>query len=176
MGRRVDAAGKPRDDDPAEPAQLPRDGFGEQAAIGRGVAGADHGYGAPAEQAGVAQRAQQRRSALGRGQQGRVGGIGLRDQPAPQPGKLGELALGGRSRADSQGPLAPAAARQLGQRVQRRFGAAEGLQQMAKGLRTDALAAAEPQPSRAFVLIQPLAHRAEHGKSGKVCQFDYYKL
>jgi hypothetical protein len=69
MGRRVDAAGQPRNDDDARLAKSRRQVPGNAAAISRGVARADHRHGRAAEHFGLAQHGQHGRRIFDRVQQ-----------------------------------------------------------------------------------------------------------
>ena len=119
MRRGVDAAGEAGDHGEAGLAQLPRHVTGEAAAVQRGVAGADDADHRPGRQLAAAAQRQHRRGVLDRGQDLGIVGLAGGDEAAAGPGQRLQLALrlgdGGRLQP---GPPA-AAARQLGQRLDR---------------------------------------------------------
>jgi hypothetical protein len=105
-------------------------------------------------------------SAMG-SQGGGVIGFALGDQAPAHLLQAGNLVGGRRGRVDGNGPPT-AAARQFRQDGKGGLGAAETAQQPAKGHGPDLLAAAEPQPGQAFVILQGLPfHGRRMAKPGK---------
>jgi hypothetical protein len=127
-----------------------RDVARQAAAVGRGVAGADHGDGPLPQQVAPAEHRDDRRGVLEGGQGRRVVRLDHGQQPRADRLQRRQLALGRLGRADPDRPGPAAAPRQIRQGPERRFGVAETGQKAAKGDRPHVLAADQAQPGEAF--------------------------
>ena len=126
-------------------AELLRQAAGDALAAGGGDAGADHGEAGPGHQPRVAQRPQQRRRRIDRGQHLRVAGVAEDQQPRSQPVAFRHLRLHLGRRGQGETAIA-APADHIGEGLQGAGGAAEALEKLAEGDGADAVRAGQPQP------------------------------
>ena len=159
MGTGIDAAGQSRDHHEASLSQVGGKPFGETPSVQRGVAGADHGDGGPRQQMTLAHDADQRRRVLNVNQIRRIARLDLGNENGADRLLSFHLALRRRQRADRHGLAPSAAARQIGQGLERRRRRTEAFDQPVKSDGSDVLATDEPQP------VQPLGGGKGSGRS-----------
>jgi hypothetical protein len=118
----------------------------EHAAIGAGIARADHRHRWRCQQLGAAAHDQERRRVGDLGEALRIARLALGDQRAAELGDRRELGLGLLAPAAPPALLAARRAGEPRQLLERAGRAAEAAQQLSEGLRPDPTRAAELQP------------------------------
>jgi len=138
-------------------ARLARQPLGETQTRGRGIARADDGDRRQMQHGGLAAHGQKRRSVVDHLQPGRIIGLPERHEGDAEGFRRLELTLGVLAGMDAGGTARAAAAGEIGQRRQRRAGAAVVVDQRAEGARADIVAADEAKPIEPLLLAQPHA-------------------
>ena len=157
MGGGVDAAGEAGDDDEALGGEVGCEEFGEAAAVGRCVAGADEGDGAGLEDRGVAEDGDDRGRGFQEQEEGRIGRVVGEEDVAAEAsdGVLFAAGFGfggGVGRGGAAGFLSDE-----GQGVEGGFGGAEAGEEAAVGDGADAFGAGEAEAGEGHWIFERLA-------------------
>lgn len=154
MRRTVDAAGEAGDDGIALAAELGGEQLRHLDAGERGVARADDGDRRQREDRGLAFDRDDRRRLVDGPKHRRIVGLADADEAGAVARRRRNLGFGFRSTRDAQAPHDAALVRQLGQRLERRLGRTEAVDQVAEGGRADILGTDEAKPGDALALGQ----------------------
>ena len=157
MAGGVDAARQAGDDDKARGAKIARQPLGETQARGRGIARADDRDRRQMQHGGLAAHGQERRGVVHHLQPARIFRLCERDESDAERLRRLELALAVVAGMDAGGAARAAAAGKIGERRQRRAGAAVMVDQRPEGARADIVAADEAKPIEPLLLGQPHA-------------------
>src|SRR5690606_38783324 len=159
--RGVDATRQAGDHQKAGFGQLARETVGEHAAVGAGVARADHGDRRPLQQPGIATYDQEWRRVGDLGEALGIARLAPGEERAAESGDGLELGLGLVTPAAPPAVLAAGLARETRQLLERPARAAEAGEQLEEGPRPHAAGAAELQPVDLLRARQFPAHGAQ---------------
>jgi len=149
---RVDAAGEPRHHHQAGRAEIARQLLRDLDAGRRGVARAHHGDHGVVQHGRLAADREQRRGVVDGRQLRRIFVLAEGHQRNAHLGRRRELCLSFLARANPHRPRRAAAPGEIGQRLERRTGAAAVIKERAEGARSDVLGTDEAQPVEALVV------------------------
>ncbi len=150
----IDAARETGDDRQSGAAELRREQACELAARRRGLPRPDDREGGACQERDVAFDIEKRRGRVEMGERLRISGLDREERLGADAARVRKLGLGRRLAAELRRPAAPAAAREIGQRVEGHARTAEVIDQLAKGDGADILRADEAQAGDALRLVE----------------------